>query len=534
MTPKEKASKKFMTRAKKPGQSIAELAEAYQQNSADIDLDYTDGRHKALVDHAAYLGNPVVLIWLALKNATLYKQHPSNKKTPLHYAMQKGRIECAALLVLFGAPVITGALKPAGHTTERLKIPCETVAAFHTELEQLHVDGSQIDPTCYPTLIAVAPRLIGLIREVNTLTENRRMAVITGRFQLLKKVFQLINANEEATARSKEIVVHSPPKSNRKKSKGRRKSTLDLPSLRLESRLQEPELDKDGKPTEKRRPLIITALFKLRLPILYTVILKKEEIQYHHHLRIQFAFYQFVVYYKTRIHLLISDTKDQDGTGNKEAQTQAAHSATVNTVQEVFRWKEGLTIKDGTRPNKRNTERLVKPHFSDQHYLYHALAATTVTLHQSVNQYDKELEGCTTPGKEKPFRRTQMELLNQVSLGALNPLQALEMFLTCMVEPNGLLDNVRKDYVGGSADTSPSIARQRIHRYIFCASLQPLQRGVDGIMRLKRTHAANLLFMKGQDRQEIERWDEATLHKKLEPRFVTLQQEILSTQVGAP
>jgi hypothetical protein len=157
------------------------------------------------------------------------------------------------------------------------------------------------------------------------------------------------------------------------------------------------------------------------------------------------------------------------------------------------------------------------------------LGKTTVELPSAVNQYDARLEGKTSIGGAKAGRLVLLSLLQKVSLGELNPIEALEQFLILMTMEKGILDNIRTSgYLDEDCPTAPQAMRPLIHRYVFIASLLPLKTTSAGKLQLKRTHIANLLFMNHVDRTTVADCSEATLKEVCAPYFTKLQSEIIA------
>lgn len=107
------------------------------------------------------------------------------------------------------------------------------------------------------------------------------------------------------------------------------------------------------------------------------------------------------------------------------------------------------------------------------------------------------MEGKTTIKGAKEARKKLYELLQQVSLGVINPIQGLEAFLVALTQKDGILDQIKSEYVKKSTPTSSASMREIIHDYVVRASLSALN---DDGFHLKRSYVASLLFMNKEHR----------------------------------
>ena len=511
----DKKQKEFVRFAKKSDVPITDIHKSYLESYSGVDLTVRDGNAKSLMDYSAGSGSIDVVIWLVLAGVDVNLQNDTGR-TPLYRAVEKEQIETAVLLLLLGADILLRTaegktpLTVPGYTFMKSNIGLLT--GLHRESFSLKAKVSaQPDSLLvlsdYPRWTERAPRLIGRIREVSEKTWAVDLTKFYEKYPhpLLKILFTMVYLNEEARGIAAEIVLHKPLE-EQKPIVGRQVETRYLltPSLSMPEIARE-KVRQDITPEEHIR-------------------LSEVEIIYHAQLRLQFAFYLLVAYYKTRIKLNLTDTHDQEGRGSNELCTRACHSALISDVKEEFRWKEAVAVSSDMRESRSNSEKMDKIHLSPNSFFRTILNRTTVELHTAVNQYDAELEGKTTIGGAKPARQKLFEILQKVSLGDMNPLQGLELFLIALVEQNGLLEKIEQGYVQHSANTSPSSMRKIIHGYIFSEALSILK---EDRSHLRRSYVASLLFMSKSDRCFIADCTEEELTKKCEPYFLELQQGMI-------
>lgn len=514
----EARQKEFMRFAKKSDVSIIAIHESYVSSYSGVDLKARDGHKKSLMDYAARVGSIDLIIWLALAGVDVSLQD-SKGKTSLYHAVDKDQIETALLLLLLGADILSRTIKGRtpltveGYTNKSNII--NLLKAIHHESSSLMCQLGAV-PENVPSLSSCprwaerVPSLMGRIREIEQSTWNRGLNVFLENQPLLALLFSMVNSDKKAKEIAADVVVHqSPEKQKPVVARQIQNAYISTPGLRM------PDA------TQQLMRGVITSEECIRL--------SEEEIRYHAQLRLQFAFYLLTVYYKTRIEVKLTETHDQEGKGSDAIHTRACHSALISDVKEEFRWKDGVVIVPGkTRSSRSNSESMDKSHVSPASFFRTVLNKTTVELHTAVNQYDAELEGRTTIGGAKPARRKLFEVLQKVSLGDMNPLQGLELFLIALVEQNGLLGKIEQEYVQQSADTSPSSMRRIIHGYIFEEALSML--GENG-SHLRRSYVASLLFMNRDDRRFIADCSEEALTEKSEAYFMTLQEEITSNRM---
>ncbi len=208
-------------------------------------------------------------------------------------------------------------------------------------------------------------------------------------------------------------------------------------------------------------------------------------------------------------------------------QLKTCHSALISDVKEHFRWKEGEVVSDNTAVCSDNSYQMTSPHLPGHAYFRRMLNSTTVELHTAVNQYDAQLEGKTTIKGAKEARKKLYELLQQVSLGVINPIQGLEAFLVALTQKDGILDQIKSGYVKKSTPTSPASMRKIIHDYVVRASLSALN---DDGFHLKRSYVASLLFMNKEHRVFImgSECSAEALADKAEQYFLDLQNAVIS------
>ncbi|MCH9644345.1 MAG: ankyrin repeat domain-containing protein [Gammaproteobacteria bacterium] len=510
----------FMRTAKKPETNIAVIAKTYREHKATLDLDKGDGKDKSLLDYASYSGNTHLSIWLALVGTTINRQHKNNHKTPLHYATARGELSTALLLILFGADVSLEArtksnrsvFSPPGYKTKtHIKTTTNIVIGFYNDLVNFFSYPGNRKLSEFKYIQEYGPTLLGEIFEINNITEKINLIAIFQLYPMLFWVYALIISDNTALKATQDVIVHEPASLEAIQTR-RRPTYVNMPSLVLD--------DAKG---------VLFSSDKISLETKMKSV--KDEIFLHQYIRLQSIFHLFVTYYRTRIDLVPRDIRNQDTHGNEESGTEACHSALLCELSEEFSWLPETVVSDETQPTKRNSRALRAPHFCNQHYLYNLLSGLTIELPIAVNQYDRKLEGFLTVSSFKPARREVYKLLQQVSLGSINPLQALEYFINSMLKPDGFLDEIRKAYLNKSTDLSPSPVRWIIHRYIFLATLQTVQKGMDGKLHLKRSQVASLLFMSKEDRANIKECDDAELQARCDPYFTTQQKEIITAKV---
>lgn len=140
------------------------------------------------------------------------------------------------------------------------------------------------------------------------------------------------------------------------------------------------------------------------------VNLSKDLIVEHAARRVDLFFYTLIAYYQTQASPQLGHTELQHGRGRSSHNiniTQACHSSfTPSLIDENMNSEEYTSILHGT-------------HFMDS-------INSTIELPAIVNKFDDELENTYS------CRKKSLEIIRQVSLGKINPIQGLNQFLNMM------------------------------------------------------------------------------------------------------
>lgn len=509
-----KQIKALMKAAKKTGEDIQKIEEFYQKKYNTVPLDSLDGTHKSLMDYAASSENLNLIIWLALHGVNVNTQN-AGQKTPILRAMENKKMMAVILLLLLGAdPSLANkkrstAFTPPGYTIDiELQENIKFLTKLNDEKTKLMTPGCITSLDEVSTFKEHAPFLIGLIQQIAEKTNSKRLKLLYERCTLIATIMLFIEKDDLAKANLSDVIVHSSPqKKPIKLERNVQLTSYQTPVLVIEPELKA-EFRKGLKPEEQIRAL-------------------KEAIYYHAWLRLQLALYLFIAYYNTRISLRIEHTEGQEGKGEADIMTEACHSALVSHVAEDFRWKPGVDAKRTPYRLRSKTEEIAKPHLPEKAFLRKALSSTTVELPKAVNQYDRRLEGTTAIEGAKEGRLKLFELLDEVSLGKLDPIAALEKFVVDLIKLDGILDHIRTSgYLSESTETSPQVVRPIIHRYVFFANLQTLNREKEGAFHLKPDYVASMLFMNKEDRTLLKSSAPIERNALCEPYYKKLQDEI--------
>lgn len=517
--------KKFVKITKKSDNNIADIIQSYKSNPNDIDLNEKDGNSKSLIHHAAIDGNIDVLTWLVLQNSDINSQ-TKNHSTPLHFAIQKKKFDLAAALIMLNADLTIekttknnkNVFSPPRYTSDpELIAGITALKNLHQELSKIRKDPRQSKLNELPEIKKFAPTFLKKLADINIIDGYQDLGVFLQRHPTLSNIHQLIQNDAEAKQRYDDTVVHDRKNAAVIKVKREKNDIKYTPSLKLD---------------DEKKDLVKSNIESAR-----KIKLLKDEIIFHQQTRLQLAFYLFIAYYKSRIQLTYRDTDEQEGQGSGKkgtlGATAACHIALIKGVTEQFRWKAGCDPEQLPHHTRSNSEDH-KTQLKTSHYFYHLIASTTNELPEAVNWYDGRLEGKTTIGGAAEASRELFQLLQKVSLGTINPIQALETFTIALVKPNGILEHVRKkaDFKK-ELKSAPFATKKLIHRYIVEATKEALTEKADGSFSFKRCHIANLLFMPKAERTNIAEWREDTLQQKCEPYFIDLQNEIKSHHIQA-
>ena len=511
----------FTKLAKKSDNNIANIIQTYRTNPDDININAKDGNSKTLMHHAAVSGNINLLAWLVLENGNINSQ-TNNHSTPLHFAVAKKKLEAAAFLIMLGADVSIEkttkknkeVFSPTGYTTNAELNACiRTLKKLHQELSDVKNNPTDYTLNDLPQIKEYAPIFLKKLTDINGINRKQNLDAFFQRYPIMSTINQLIQNDADAKQRFDNTVVHNRENTEAIRTNRDSSEIKHTPSLQL-------------SPEKK-------AIVKSDAEARAKILILEDEITHHQHLRLQLAFYLFIAYYKTRIDLTIRNTDEQEGHGSGKkgtvGATAACHTALLKGVIEQFRWKDGVRPENEIRSTRANSE-THEQQLKANNYFYHLIAATTNELPEAVNWYDGRLEGKTTIEGSAEATRELFKLLQNVSLGYINPIQALETFTIALIKPDGILEHVKnKADFRKELKSAPSSVKELIHQYTVEATKQTLKENDgDGSYSFKRCHIANLLFMDKRARKRIENCSDKTLETLCEPYFMDLQSEIKS------
>lgn len=155
--------------------------------------------------------------------------------------------------------------------------------------------------------------------------------------------------------------------------------------------------------------------------------LSKEQILEHANRRVDLFFYTLIAYYQTNIIPTTGHTSIQHGKGRatptNKSLTEACHSSLIPSLLD-----NTIFLNDGIHIKRKSI--LSGTHFMDS-------LNSTVELPSLVNQFDDVLENAC--------RNKCLDILAHVSLGKINPIEGLTMFLQMMQDfLNDLKDQAKK------------------------------------------------------------------------------------------
>lgn len=484
----------------------------YQAHSGEIASGSKDGRQWTVVHHAASQGNYYLVALLLLLGLSLNtKTAAKTCNTTLDLALKKKHNLTAKMIVLLSKTAFT--------TCQSEKKLTEFSKSLLTLSTAKNLEFTLNEKSMRQTKADLIELMAAIHLTLNLSGQHARWKTYLSNNKLLRILFNTFESSslkpclDNHTATQRHITTEEKPKHRQINT-----NATNTPGLTLDPQQQIMPFLRSGKLTEDYFVELIENI--------------NENIIYHSELRIQFAFYLMVFYYRSQHQIRLTQTQHQNQQGIKYTEhfrTEAAHCALISHFKEDFRHP---TTDDSKKTGSKCVA--IKPEdqlLPENAYFRHLLAGTTNILPQAINAFDKVFEG--TVNNPKPARRTLLLLVNELALGKTTPINAFQFFIIrLLTEIKNLRDD--EDYLSQASKSSPEKIKLPILRAIrrgivrVCEDVtiameKPLQ------AKVSRQNLVNLLFIPSTQRQDAMDANKNRFEKMAESQYAALQQQMRTT-----